>query len=454
MAAAHDDASWNFAHGHLEVSANRHFLVHADGAPFFWLGDTAWELFHRLNLNEAELYLENRRAKGFTIIQAVCLAEHGGLVEPNAYGHTPLIENDPARPDVRAEGDYWSHVDAIILIAEQKGLYVGLLPTWGDKVTKGWGEGPEVFTPVNALAYGRFLGTRYRESPNIIWILGGDRNEEGKRLIWEAMADGLQDGDGGRKLIGYHPQGGSSSSSFFQDAPWLAFNMLQSGHSQRDEPNYRAIERDYHLEPVKPCVDGEPRYEDHPIGFNPENGWFDDYDVRQAAYWALFSGAFGHTYGCHDVWQFYSPGRAPISHTRTPWQEAVDLPGASQMIHARRLMLSRPFLSRIPDQSLIGSGQGEGAGHARATRSDDGSYAFIYLPTGRPVSADLARLSGMTTNAWWYDPRTGESTTIGRLATSGQRQFTPPSSGRGRDWVLVLDDASHYFPAPGTVDAE
>jgi hypothetical protein len=82
----------------LRVSENNRFLTHATGVPFLWLGDTAWELFHRLDREDAERYLENRRQKGFTVIQAVALAELDGLNTPNPYGERPLFDNDPPPP--------------------------------------------------------------------------------------------------------------------------------------------------------------------------------------------------------------------------------------------------------------------------------------------------------------------------------------------------------------------
>lgn len=156
--------SVNFDHGPLRVSNDRRHLVHADGTPFFWRGDTAWELFHRLSREEADAYLEDRQSKGFTVIQAVVLAELEGLTDPNPYGHTPLSDNDPARPNA----EYFRHVDYIVNRAEQLGMYIGMLPTWGDKFNQKWGVGPEIFTPENARKYGEFLGRRYRTKP-IIW---------------------------------------------------------------------------------------------------------------------------------------------------------------------------------------------------------------------------------------------------------------------------------------------
>lgn len=154
----------------IVVSENRGFLVTESGKPFFWLADTAWELFHRLTIEEAELYLENRRERGFNVIQAVALAEFDGLQTPNAYGELPLTDLDPARPNEA----YFQHVDAVVGLAAEKGLYIGLLPTWGDKVVRLWGTGPVVFNPQNARLFGEFLGWRYCEQANVIWILGGD----------------------------------------------------------------------------------------------------------------------------------------------------------------------------------------------------------------------------------------------------------------------------------------
>src|SRR5689334_17944566 len=126
----------------LRVSENRRFLVQDDGYPFFYLGDTAWELFHRLNHEDADLYLRDRADKRFTVIQAVVLAEHQ-FDRPNAYGDQPLVDNDLSRPNEA----YFRHVDTIVNRAAELGLWIGMLPTWGDKWNTKWGKGPELFTP-------------------------------------------------------------------------------------------------------------------------------------------------------------------------------------------------------------------------------------------------------------------------------------------------------------------
>lgn len=443
--------SWDTSRGPLKVSGNGRFLVHEDGTPFFYLGDTAWELFHRLNREEAERYLENRRGKGFTVIQAVCLAELDGLNTPNPYGDRPLADNNPATPATTpgadpgdpAQYDYWDHVDYIVERAAAKGMYIGMLPTWGSHVVSG------VLNAGNAEAYGRFLGRRYAGKP-VLWILGGDRNASGYEAVWRALARGLAIGVSGSEdyskvMMTFHPPGGNSSATWFHADVWLDFNMLQTGHCYND--SYGMIVREYGRTPTKPVMDGEPMYEDHPVCFNPDNGYATDVDVRRYAYWNLFAGAHGHTYGCHNIWQMYAPGRNPVSWARRYWYDSLDLPGAWDMMHLRNLMLSRPFLSRVPDQSIVTEAF-TGTDHLRATRGD--GYAFVYTPTGRGFTVNLGKISGTTVRAYWWNPRDGTSTRIGDFPNSGTRAFTPPSSGAGNDWVLVLDDASRGFHPPGS----
>lgn len=456
-AARADEPIWtgpsaDFSRGRLVVSDDGRWLRHADGTPFFYLGDTAWELFHRLGREEAELYLKDRASKGFTVIQAVALAELDGQHTPNPYGAMPLESGDPAKPNEA----YFRHVDFIVDRAEALGIAIGMLPTWGDKWNKKWGVGPEVFTPDNAEQYGEWLGRRYRQKP-IIWILGGDRNPETDRHreIIRAMARGLARGDGGNHLMTYHPQGGSNSSQWFHGDAWLSFNMFQSGHAQPNLPNYEMTLKNYALKPPKPTLDGEPRYEDHPIRWKPEAGWFDEWDVRQAAYWSMLSGACGHTYGDHNIWQMWQPGRKPISAARTPWREALKHPGSSQMGWMRRLFESRPWQQLVPDQQLLAGDPGRGADHQRAARAADGSFAFIYAPTGRTIDVRLDRIAQRPgegkVQAWWFDPRSGRARPISTSANRGVESFDPPGEpGRGNDWVLVLDDAARGWPAPGS----
>ena len=425
-------------HGPLKVSANGRYLIHEDGTPFFWLGDTGWELFHRLNKDEAESYFKTRAGQGFTVIQAVVLAEFDGLHQPNAFGNTPLADDDPTKPN----DAYFDFVDWCIDKAASYGLYIGLLPAWGDKVFKDrWGQGPEIFTVANARVYGNYLGKRYKNKKNITWILGGDRlprNEQDVN-IWRAMAAGIIDGvgDADKALMTYHPQPSATSSSspwFHRDA-WLDFNMLQTGHC-RDEKVWEKISGDYRLQPVKPTLNGEPIYEDHPVCFNAkENGYSDAYDIRKAAWLSVFAGSFGVTYGCHNVWQFWSPERQEVNRPLRYWYVSLHLPGAGQMKHLRNLAEKFPSAGRMPDQSVLMDTL-SGSQRIQALRGQD--YLLVYSAAGEPIRLNNTKLPGYRQEAYWYDPRTGAYFLTGKTGNMNITIYTPPSKGYNNDWVLVL----------------
>jgi Protein of unknown function (DUF4038)/Putative collagen-binding domain of a collagenase len=442
-----------------KVSPNGRFLLDKEGKPFFYLGDTAWELFHRANREDADRYLRNRAAKGFTVIQIVAIAEFDGHTVPNPYGHLPLVDLDPGRPATKdgPDNDYWDHVDFVVDRANALGLTVGFLPTWGrywhDKIK----NGKPLFTAKNAEIYGEWLGHRYKDKA-LIWVLGGDRpidNDEQKEII-RAMARGLRKGDGGSHLMTFHPPGAAGSALWFHGDDWLDFNMRQNGHNAEFTGRYDATRADYDRKPVKPVIDAEPIYEGHPIAFNAKQfGHSIASDVRRPLYWDLFSGACGHTYGHHSVWQMWQADRDPINDPLLPWTEALDAPGAGQMQHGRRLIESRPILTRIPDNTILVTDRVAtsvpGAGRYRfvATRDEAGTFAMIYAPVGRAFSVRMDAIKGANVKAWWFDPRNGKATPIGEFPNTGTRRFEPPSPGEATDWVLVLDDASKAYGPPG-----
>lgn len=429
------------ASSQFTISDNRRYLL-KNGQPFFWLGDTGWEMFHRLNKDEVDKYFKKRAEQGFTIIQAVVLSELNGLDTPNANGDRPLINNDPTKPNEA----YFKFVDYVVDKANDYNLNIAMLPTWGDKVFKDrWGAGPEIFNTTNAKIYGHWIGSRYKSKINIIWVLGGDRLPRNANdvAIWNAMGEGIMEATKNKAVISFHPQpSDSGSATWFHKETWLAFNMFQSGHC-RDNTIYDKIQLAYNLTPVKPVIDAEPIYEDHPVCFNvKELGTSSAYDVRKYAYLDLFAGAFGHTYGCHDVWQMFSPKHEPVNGPHMYWYEALNLPGASQMQFVRKLIESHPMLDRIPDQSLIEENNYVPAERIQATRGTD--YAFIYTSAGKPFTVHLNKIKRETLHAYWYDPRRGKTIEIGTMKNKGLQKFIPPSTGYGQDWVLVIDDAAQY----------
>lgn len=464
------------AFAQIRVSSNQRYLTSIDGKPFFWLGDTDWELFHRLTREEAEEFLEIRKSQGFNVIQAVALAEFNGLRQPNRYGDLPLINEDPTHlattPGANLvneeEYDYWDHVDFIINRIADKGMYVGLLPTWGDKVTPQWGDGPLVFNEENAEIYGATLAKRYASYWNVLWILGGDRPAiynrkvdgveiaKDDRAIWRAMAKGIESVLGADAFITYHPAGGSySTSQFIHDEPWLDMNAFQSGHGSREAEAWSWVLRDLALKPQKPTLDMEPCYEDHPVNpwdgkWTRARGYFTAYDVRARIYRSVFAGACGVTYGHHEIWQFLNTDLNPsinVGDTLIPWQVAAKAEAAYQMQHLKKLMLSRPYFSARADQSLVTSRQGtDYKDLIIALRDENGKFAFIYLPQNAPITVDMKKLTGEKKTITWYDPRTGKSIKEKEANGKGVVTLTPPKNGQ--DWVLIIDDATYKYKTP------
>ena len=419
------------------------WLFHDDGEPFFYLADTAWELLHRLNREETEEYLSVRAAQGFTVIQTVALAELDGLTTPNAYGRLPLLTDpqtglpDPTRPDTAGPCSYWDHVDYVLSRAEAHGLYVALLPTWGDKFCPLWGRGPAIFTPDNARAYGRWIAARCAGRPNVIWVLGGDRPlDESTRPIVDGMAEGIRAADR-THLITMHPCGGARSTDFLADAAYIDFHTAQSGHDVGQ--CFRSD--DFLLEMAaagdKPYMDSEPRYEDHPACFDAALGYYwGEAEVRQNAYWDVLAGACGHTYGNHNIWCFNTE---PGAYFPYHWREALTHPAAEQMRWLKKLRLRGDYASLKPARDLV---KETWAGEAHPGAAVGAGYAYVYTPLGLPVTVDMARVSpsGRPIRALWFDPRTGEETVLGVYAAAMPNTFAPPDAGKGRDWVLILEE--------------
>jgi hypothetical protein len=435
----------------LRVSPDGRHLVRADGRPFFYLADTAWSLFHRLSREEADLYLRNRAAKGFTVIQAVALSENDGLRTPNAYGERPLLDNDPRRPNER----YFAHVDWVIDRAAELGLTVALLPTWGDKWHSRQNEpGPKVFhDPPAARDFARFVGRRYGSRP-VVFVLGGDRNVETPERPRDHP--GLRRGpEGGRPEDARHLPPAGSRPLLRHPSP-RAVARLQHDPVVPHGPGLRQ-RRQRRARPRARARQAHPRRRAPlrgPDGGLLHAGRAPGRRLRRLrrpprGLPALLAGAAGHTYGNNNIWQMWAPGREGVLGANTPWNEAIDHPGAFQMGHVRRLFESRPWERLVPAQDLLAGPNLPGEGLVRAALAADRSFAFVYSPRGEPVSVHQDRLGAVDVTAWWFDPRYGRAHFVHTGVGTAIQVFTPPSSGRGCDWVLVLDDASKGYPPPG-----
>ncbi|WP_448698367.1 glycoside hydrolase family 140 protein [Mucilaginibacter sp. AW1-3] len=432
----------------LKISANHRYFTTSDGKPFFWLGDTGWLLFEKLTREEADKYLTDRAAKGFNVIQVMVLHDLG---IKDAYGDSALINKSVATPRVVNGNsladktyDYWDHVDYIVDLAASKGIYIAMVPVWGSAVKA------HHVTAAQAKTYATFLAGRYKNRPNIIWMNGGDIPGTQNMDVWNAIGSTLHQLDPSH-IETFHPRGRTQSSIWFHNQDWLSFNVFQSGHrnykqdtSKNDfkygEDNWKYVNSDYKKLPVKPTLDAEPSYEDIPQGLHDttEKRWIAA-DIRRYAYWSVFAGGCGFTYGDNSVMQMHLPKDRSSSYgAKAYWFDAINDPGSSQMQYVKKLMLSRPYFERVPDQTLVAAKQGKRYDYLIATKGKN--YAFIYTYNGRSIPVAMGKIAGAKVKASWYDPRTGDTQAIGTFANTGTHEFNPPGEIKaGNDWVLILD---------------
>jgi hypothetical protein len=411
--------------GPIRISANGRHFVDPAAEPFFWLGDTAWPLFAQYTKEEAEAYLANRAAKGFTAIQGVLAWGGGSGFEsaapgPNYAGDLPWRET-PAQPNEA----YFRHVDHLVRYAGERGLILAMLPTWGYYVSD-----VQAFDVETARAYGRWLGERYRSEPNIVWVNGGDRLPTGYEDVYRALAQGLRQGDSGAHLITYHPCGWYSSSLFFHQEDWLDFNMIQTWTEWAKI--HPAVVADGLLSPVKPVVLAEPAYENGP---EYPQGPITPLIVRRQAWWAFMGGGY-FTYGQDRMWRM-GPG----------WAGTFDTPGAGHMTLFRQIATSRRWWEMVPDQGLFAAGVSCERTLNAARRAVDGSAALVYLSSQCHVLLHLHKILAKQVKVTWANPATGEERDGGTYATGNLTGAAFPEArtqwfstpGHWEDAVLILD---------------
>jgi len=422
-----------------KLNVQGRYLAWENGEPFFYLGDTAWEMFHALSREETEHYFAERSRQGFTAVQVVALAEFEGVTTPNYYGRLPLGLKDgvpdPTCPDTDGEYSYWDHVDFTVEVAAKQEMFIVLLPTWGDKFHLCWGKGPVIFNEENAYTYGQWIANRYKDCWNIIWMLGGDRKlEETHRKIIDAMAEGIRSVDTNH-LITFHPPGAQDSTDFLCDAGYIDFHTAQTSHSVDCCYRIEAVMQKMASVSEKPYMDSEPRYEDHPACFDASIGYFwDAADVRQNAYWSILSGACGHTYGNHSIWSMTRNASEYFPYT---WEQALCHEGAEQMKWVKELRLRRDYFSLLPAPEILEENFG-GMGYMVAAKGID--YVYVYSPLGAMFTVNLELFAGAKcVRALWFNPRTGEETVFAIFRVGEKTLVVPPTRGKGEDWVLVLE---------------
>lgn len=434
-------------HGGLKVSDVGPYLSHADGTPFFWLGDTGWLLPQRLDRDEAAYYLKRCGEAGYNVVQIQVI---NGIPAFNVYGQMSMPDgfdfSNINRPGVYG---YWDHMDYIIDMAERNGIYIGMVCIWGGMVKAG------MMDEQQAVAYGTFLANRYKDKPNVIWIMGGDVQGDIRPEVWDSLARTIRSIDKNHVMT-YHPRGRHTSAQWFADREWLDFHMFQSGHrryNQRmgnknypiqegtEEDSWMYVDSTRVYDPVRPVLDGEPSYEDIPQGLHgaDEPRW-SARDVRRYAYWSVFAGSCGHTYGHNSIMQFVRPGVNGAYFAdgiAKPWYKALDDDGFNQMVHLKRLMLAFPYYERVPDRSAI---RDNGVRYERliATRGKD--YLLVYNHTGRDMNVDLSEISGRKHRAWWMDAASGVVKYIGEVGKD--MRYKPDGDADG---VLIVTDVKSAY---------
>ena len=447
------DAMQPWDNGRLTVSPDGRYLRHENGEPFFWLANTGWLLPERLTREEADFFLERCRETGYNVVQVQTV---NGVPAQNAYGKLSMPDGfDFSRIDAEGPDGYWQHMDYIVRKAEQEGIYIGMDCIWGGLVKHGQ------MNEKQAVAYGTVLANRYKDAPNIVWMIGGDIRGDIKTEVWEALARTIR-GIDPHHLMTFHPYGRTSSVEWFHQADWLDFNMFQSGHRRYDqirgdgddraeasmtEDNWRYVEAGLCMRPAKPILDGEPSYEGIPQGLHdPEEPWWKASDVRRYAYWSVFAGACGHTYGHGSIMQMHPGGKVGAYGVRKSWLEGLQDDGFKQMQYLKRLVLTFPYFERVGDQSVIAGENGFRYDRAIATRGND--YLLVYTHTNRPMRIDLGRISGDKKNVWWYSPTDGSLQYVGEFATGVHVFGGDGEMGPGHDRVLIATDSRTDYIAP------
>jgi hypothetical protein len=414
----------------LTVASGNRYLANADGKPFLIHGDTAWSLIADLTRENVERYLSDRRARGFNTL-LISLIEHKFATKApaNAYGQLPF---QPSGDFASPNEEYFAHADSVLRRAAEYGFLVLLTPSYagangGDE---GWYRAMIANGPEKLRRYGQFLGNRYRDFGNILWVHGGDYKPPNKAVV-NAIAEGIREADP-KALHTAHASPETSAVAYWQGEPWLAVNTVYTYR-----PVYFAALREFSRRERMPFFLIESAYE------NEHDAT--ELRVRTQAYHALLSGAAGHVFGNNPIWHFDGPGVHPAAMS---WQESLASRGAQSMTYLRNLFARLSWWLLEPDvnNSFLSGDLGYGQDHTVAARATDRSFGLIYFPSARTVKTDLGLLAGPMVTAHWYDPANGQFSEVtgSPFRADGVQKFRPMqrnSSGFG-DWVLLLKSHS------------
>lgn len=425
-----------YRHGPVRIAADGHSLAHADGTPFLWLGDTAWNGLIRSSDADWNDYLGTRRAQGYSVIQF--FSTHWRALAGDPAGEPAYTEQGGFRVNPR----FYQRLDPKVAAIADHGLLASaivVLSLYEDE--PGWAWPPE-----QLVRFARWLRARWG-AYHVAWTLGGDGDFSGQRAErWYPIGEAVY-GVPPEALVTMHPRGRCWVGDEFRDQAWLTFLVYQSGHSA-DEALVRWLPEGPHTrawqeEPARPIISIEPNYEDHPSFGTGER--FTAAEVRRASYWSLLvTPPAGVTYGHFSLWAWANTPelvgdaiRNQPEYTLEPWWSVLDTPGVRSMTLLRHYFASGPWWNLRPAQALLTTQPGDQDARTfiAAARTRAGEWTVVYLPVGA-AAVDLRLEADPSASARWFDPQTGYwSPAFAVSGTKGQMTFVAPSKD---DWVLDI----------------
>ncbi|HEU5075096.1 MAG TPA: DUF4038 domain-containing protein [Polyangiaceae bacterium] len=437
-AEAGDAALEAAAAGALLVSAssNGRYLVDGEGNPFLLVGQASWALATRLQQPDAEFYLNDQATRGYnTVVVKFIDSAWTDTFPKNAYGELPFSGTlSGGHADWTTPNEaYWAQVDWVVeqcaardMLVIASPIFLGYAPPQGqyeDMVANGH---------AGATAYGTFLGERYRDYDNILWLVGGDKTA-GTMLAGDALAmftaftNALKAADTRHMVSAHFLQ---EQQSYQYPGPWQDYSFLYTGLI-----THEAALGGWEFRGPVPMFLGEARYVDAPWDGTPPTLQ----QLRGQAWQVMTSGGSGFVFGDEHVWHF----DAQNAYADGPWRENLDTAASHHQILIKNLFASRDWHLLRPDRGnlLVTAGRGTRGqlSYVTASRASDNSFAVVYIPSGGTITVNLRRLSAPAT-ASWYDPTDGRYVAIG-TGLRGTRTFTTPGSNAAgdNDWVLLLE---------------
>jgi hypothetical protein len=422
----------------LRISANGKYLEDQDGLPFLIVGEAAWSMAAQLNPSEVINYLADRQAKGFTAIIINAIEHEHSSNPPYNYAGQHPFSNGNSNWSVRNE-IYWSHLDHILNEAKNRGILVFLFPAYlGISCgSEGWCSEMVAQTDAAMTNYGEWLGSRYGNQGNIIWVHGGDAAANNFSGAYGRVA-GIANGIKSRDSYHLHTAHSSPESSALDD--YSALIDLNTTYSYSNAQG--KVQNDYQRSGAIPFTYIEGYYE------NEHSSTIGDWQ-RQALTAYLGGALLGHFFGNCPIWHF---GGHPSWCRVANWQEQLESVGSKLMANIGKLMKSREWWKLEPDymNTVVISGMGSGTSYKSTARASDGKTIMVWFPDTSKATVDLSKISGQQAKAYWWSPNDNTSILIGTYATTASQNFTPSSVRM----VLVIDDEAAGFSAPGTLNTD